>query len=222
MVEFDLSPQFHKLQCDMSFNWDKTKVVSVVGNTGSGKTAACFNILSAVKDRKTYIVDHPFPEALEGSGVQNIPSISFEDVSDCVIWVDEPQLVFPKYERRNNDALLMMCSLARQRDITLVFSTSDTRWINKGMESYVDTWLIKNLDFNMVKQGSIIKKIIAQKNHNIMPSTFKLAQEEAILYCPNQLDRPQKVKMGLPSFWSEKLSKPYKYSALNTSKIFGE
>jgi hypothetical protein len=42
------------------------------------------------------------------------------------------------------------------------------------------------------------------------------------LYCPNQLDRPQKVKMGLPSFWSEKLSKPYKYSALNTSKIFGE
>ena len=156
MVAFDLSPQFHKLQCDMSFNWDKTKVVSVVGNTGSGKTAACFNILSAVKDRKTYIVDHPFPEALEGSGVQNIPSISFEDVSDCVIWVDEPQLVFPKYERRNNDALLMMCSLARQRDITLVFSTSDTRWINKGMESYVDTWLIKNLDFNMVKQLIIV------------------------------------------------------------------
>lgn len=206
----------------MTFDWNFCKVVSVVGNTGSGKTAACFNILSSFKDRDLFIVDHPFPEALEGTNIQNIPSISFEEVSDCVIWIDEPQLVFPKYEKRNNDSLLMMCSLARQRDITLLFSTSDTRWINKGMEAYVDTWVIKNLDFNLVKQGSVIKKIIQQKYHNIMPTTFKLGQDESIVYCPNQLERPIKVKSKLPSFWTEKLSKPYKYSASRFDSIFGE
>ena len=142
-------------------------------------------------------------------------------ILDCVVWVDEPQLVYPKYEKRNNDGLLMMCSLARQRDITLIFSTSDTRWINKGMEAYVDTWVIKNLDFSMVKQGSIIKKIISQKYHNIMPNTFRLKQNEAIMYCPDQLPRPEKVSIELPSFWSESLSKPYKFSTQKTSSIFG-
>jgi hypothetical protein len=177
--------------------------------------------MSKCEGRAKYIVDHPYPEALNGTGIENVSCISFEEVSDCIVWVDEPQLVYPKYEKRNNDALLMMCSLARQRDVTLMFSTSDTRWINKGMEAYVDTWIIKNLDFSMVKQGSVIKKIISQKYHNIMPSTFRLGQEEAIMYCPDQLARPEKVKIDLPSFWSESLSKPYKYSTQNASSIFG-
>ena len=222
MVEFALITKVPKrLQSNMKFEWNRCKVISVVGNTGSGKTATCFNILAKCEGRKKYIVDHPYPEALDGTGVENIPCISFEEISDCVVWVDEPQLVYPKYEKRNNDGLLMMCSLARQRDITLMFSTSDTRWINKGMEAYVDTWIIKNLDFTMVKQGSVIKKIISQKYHNIMPSTFKLEKNEAIMYCPDQLSRPEKVKIELPQFWSETLSKPYKFSTQKTTSIFG-
>jgi hypothetical protein len=201
-------------------NWNSCKVIAVVGHTGSGKTASCFNILSNIKDRSRYVVDHPFPEALEGTGVENIASINFEDLSDSAVWIDEPQLVFPKGEKKSNDALMMMCSLARQRDITLIFSTSDTRWINRGMESYVDTWLIKNLDFNLVKQGSITQKIIKQKYYNIMPSTFKLKVSEGILYCPAQMDRPIKIEVPLPPYWSEKLSKPYKYSADKTNKVF--
>jgi hypothetical protein len=202
------------------FSWNKCKVVAVVGHTGSGKTASCFNIMESIKDRSKYIVDHPFPEALEGTGVENISSINFEDISDSVVWVDEPQLIFPKGEKKSNDALMMMCSLARQRDITLMFSTSDTRWINRGMESYVDTWVIKNLDFNLVKQGSITQKIIKQKYYNIMPNNFKLDVGEAILYSPSQLERPVKVKVPLPSFWSDKLSKPYKYSSDKVNEIF--
>ena len=192
----------------MKFDWASCKVIAVVGNTGSGKTATCFNILSSIQTKDKYIVDHPLPEALEGIGIQNIPAIAFEEMSDCVIWVDEPQLIYPKYQKRNNDGLMMMCSLARQRDVTLVLSTSDTRWINKGMESYVDTWVIKNLDFNLVKNGSVIKSIINRKYNNIMPSSFKLNKEEAIVYCPDQLDRPEKVKVSLPHYWSDKLSKP--------------
>lgn len=202
------------------FNWQTCKVVAVVGHTGSGKTASCFNILDSMKERKKYVVDHPFPEALAETGVENIGSLNFEDVSDSAVWIDEPQLVFPKGEKKSNDALMMMCSLARQRDITLIFSTSDTRWINRGMESYVDTWLIKNLDFNLVKQGSITQKIIKQKYYNIMPNTFKLKVSEGILYCPSQMDRPIKVDIPLPSYWSEKLSKPYKFSADKINQVF--
>jgi len=99
-------------------------------------------------------------------------------------------------------------------------STSDTRWINKGMESYVDTWVIKNLDFELVKQGSVIKKIISQKYHNIMPKGFRMSKPEAILYCPNQLSRPQKIEVPLPEYWSEKFSKPYKFSMESITSPF--
>lgn len=202
------------------FNWNNCKVIAVVGHTGSGKTASCYNIMDSMKDKSKYIIDHPFPEALSGTGIANMPSINFEELSDSAIWIDEPQLVFPKGEKKSNDALMMMCSLARQRDITLMFSTSDTRWINRGMESYVDTWLIKNLDFNLVKQGSITQKIIKQKYYNIMPNTFRIGVSEGILYSPSQLERPIKVNIPLPSYWSEKLSKPYKFSADKINKAF--
>lgn len=205
--------------CQM-FDWNKSKVIAVVGHTGSGKTAACYNILDAFKSRTKFVVDHPYPEALKGTGIQNIPNINFDEVLDSVVWVDEPQLVFPKGEKKSNDALMMMCSLARQRDVTLLFSTSDTRWINRGMESYVDTWMIKNIDFNLIKQGSVTQKIIKQKYHNIMPSAFKLNVDEAILYCPHQMDRPTKINVPLPTYWTEALSKPYKYSALTCNKVF--
>jgi hypothetical protein len=203
------------------FDWNKAKVIAVVGHTGSGKTASCYNIMDSMKGRSKYIVDHPFPEALAGTGIENIPNVNFEDVCDSAVWIDEPQLVFPKGEKKSNDALMMMCSLARQRDVTLMFSTSDTRWINRGMESYVDTWLIKNLDFNLVKQGSITQKIIKQKYYNIMPSSFRLENSEGILYSPSQLERPVKVNIPLPRYWSEKLSKPYKFSTQKISEVFG-
>ena len=205
----------------IDFDWNKCKVVSVVGETGSGKTATCYSIMDKIKGRKKYIVDHPYPQILERSGITNLPELSMDDIYDCCVWIDEPQLVFPKYQKRNNDHLMMLYSLARQRDITLLLSTSDTRWINKGMEAYVDTWLIKNLDFDLVKQGSVIKKIIAQKYHNIMPKGFRMNQTEAIIYCKAQLERPHKINVPLLKYWSEKYSKPYKYSEKSISNIFG-
>ena len=73
------------------FNWTDCKVVAVVGHTGSGKTASCFNIMDSIKGKSKYIIDHPFPEALSGTGITNIPSIDFENLSDSAIWIDEPQ-----------------------------------------------------------------------------------------------------------------------------------
>ena len=67
------------------FNWSKCKVISVVGNTGSGKTASCYNILNSIKDKSKYVVDHPFPQALDGTGVSNLQNINFEEVTDSVV-----------------------------------------------------------------------------------------------------------------------------------------
>mgnify|MGYP005824278349 FL=1 len=204
----------------MSFAWNKCKIITIIGDTGSGKTACGYSILDKISDRPKYILNHPVPKLLSDTGIKNIKDLDTDSLRDCALWIDEPQLIFPKYDKRNNDALLMLYSIIRQKDIVLLLSTSDTRWINKGMEAYVDTWVIKDLDFTLIKQGSTIKKIIAQKYHNIMPAGFSMDKNEAILYCRNQLDRPENIKIPLPSYWSEKLSKPYKYSKDTNIRVF--
>ena len=66
----------------------------------------------------------------------------------------------------------------------MVFSTSDTRWITRGLESYIDVWLIKDIDVALVKQGSMIKKII-KKNSLIDPEAFKCRIDEYLFYSTN-------------------------------------
>ncbi|MBC8282210.1 MAG: ATP-binding protein, partial [Nitrospinae bacterium] len=101
----------------MDFDWSTCKVVSIVGETGSGKTATCYSIMDQIKEKEKYVVDHPTPDILSPSGVVNIPDLSMDELCDCVLWIDEPQLIFPKYQKKNNDHLMMLYSLARQRDI---------------------------------------------------------------------------------------------------------
>ena len=204
----------------MSFSWSKCKIITVIGDTGSGKTACSYSILDKITDRDKYILNHPLPDILGPSGIKNIKDLDTDSLKDCALWIDEPQLIFPKYDKRNNDSLLMLYSLIRQKDIVMILSTSDTRWINKGMEAYVDTWGIKDLDFSLIKQGSTIRKIIAQKYHNIMPAGFSMAKDEAILYCRNQLDKPESIQVPLPEYWGEQFSKPYKYSKDTNIKVF--
>ena len=41
--------------------------------------------------------------------------------------------------------------MARQKGLTLIISTSDSRWITKGTESFVNLWIIKDLDYELIK-----------------------------------------------------------------------
>lgn len=203
-------------------NWKEisktAKSIAIAGTTGTGKTAIGYKILE-VFDKPVYVLKHPRPELLKERGF--LPLFRFSDIerlSHCVIWIDEPQLYISYYEKRINSALMRLLSLCRQREITLILSTSDTRFINRGLESYIDVWIIKDLEFDLVKQGSIIKKII-KENTFIIDDGLKLSVEEYIFYSRRFDEFNGKHTFQKPSYFDERYSKPFLIeSATKTAK----
>jgi len=141
-------------------NLEKIKIIAIYGDIGTGKTALAYLIINLLK-KPVYFLKHPKPEIIEKLGYTNLASLEeIERLQDCVIFWDEPQLTSPIYDKKANRIVANVCSLARQLNITLVIASSDTRVFTKHNEAYFDLWCVKDVDFEMVKQGSKIKKAI--------------------------------------------------------------
>ena len=138
--------------------------------------------------------------------------VSAEEISylhDCVVYWDEPQLALaglPEY--RKNEVMAKFCSLAGQRNILLIISSSDTRTFTSRMEAYVELWLIKDVDYAMTKQRSKIRQVI-RNNCLFMPEAFRLENNEFVVESRLLREFNGKHTFELPIGWSESLSKPY-------------
>jgi len=132
-----------------------------------------------------------------------------EQLQDCALVIDEPQLYITLYEKKGNDTLRRLLSVCRQRGITLIIVTSDSRFITRGIESYIDCWCIKNLDFRGIKQGSKIKRIV-QDTVMLSVDGFELKNEEYIFSSRKWKQFNGQHVFDKPSYFTEGLSKPYR------------
>ena len=111
---------------------------------------------------------------------------------------------------------MRLLSLCRQRNITLIIATSDTRFINRGLESYIDVWIIKDLYFELVKQGSIIKRIVKEFSY-IDFEGKKLLVDEYIFFSRIYEDYNGQQKFEQPAYFDDRHSKPYSITANKTA-----
>jgi len=191
-------------------NLDTLKSICVVGETGTGKTSFCFYLLDLFKkysNKKIYAYKFPKQELLEPLGIEKIYSMEeLIGLRDSVVLLTEPQITLPKYDKRNNDNLQKILSLARQRDIIIIIDTSDTGYINRRLESYIHLWIIKDLEYSLVKQGSIIKKII-KDNTFIDAREFRLDKSEFLFYSREFYKLNGKWNFKEPESFNEEISK---------------
>jgi len=199
---------------DMAW-WDSIikdiKSVAVVGDTGTGKTAFCYRLLERYRKTKKdiYVYKHPKPKIIEKLGYKILHSLEeFATLQNAVVWIDEPQLVLRYYSNNGNPALARLLSLARQRNVALILSTSVTQYISRLLEGQIDAWSIKDLDYDTAKQGSRVRKII-KRNALFDPDAFKLKPEEYLFYCRKHYDKQGRYEFSLPKYWSDEYSKPY-------------
>lgn len=195
----------------------KTRTIAIVGDIGSGKTCLALSLLSKEARRPVYIFRYPKPELLKGIGADIRIMYSIEDLANIhnsVIYIDEIHLHIPSYDKKTNDALRRILSLMRQRNNTIIIGTSDTRFITRGLESYIEAWMIKDIDVDLVKQGSKIKNIMS-KNSLILPSEVRLNVNEFILEIRGMPEISGKHTFVPPVFWNEKLSTPYNNESAN-------
>ena len=191
-------------------NLSKVKTIAVFGDTGTGKTALVYKILEVKDADKVYFLKHPKPELIEKLGFKNLTSLEqLENLQDCVVYWDEPQLSTSIYDRKANGIIAKVCSLARQLGITLILSSSDTRVFTRHNEAYFDLWLIKDVDYVMVKNGSKIKKAI-KNNCRFEPEGFRLQDNEFLAESRKLSDFNGKHTFSLAKSWSEDHSTPYR------------
>jgi energy-coupling factor transporter ATP-binding protein EcfA2 len=201
------------LTSDAPFNLmlQGVKVVVVLGATGSGKTALMHRTADSLHEttsRKVYVYRHPTPQILPKHYAQLYRFGDVEHLRDCILWLDEPQLSLPKYDKHQNDTMLRLFSLCRQRNITVIIGTSDTRYVTRGMEAYVDEWMLKDLEPSMVKNGSMAKKII--KDSVLLDiDGYSCAVDEFVRYNRSSPQHNGRHCFALPSYWTNAHSTPY-------------
>jgi len=192
------------------FKWiNNITSLCVIGRRGSGKTALVYSVLEKYT-KKVYVFKNPQEKEVKSLGYHILYNISdIERLQECLVWIDEPQLFIKYYDKKTNFALLNMLSIARHRGITLVLSTSDTRFVNKSMESYIDVWLIKDIETELIKRGSIVKKII-RNNCLIDEEGFRLKVDEFLFYSRDYDNLSGRHNFKKPEYFTETLSKPFK------------
>jgi predicted AAA+ superfamily ATPase len=186
------------------------RTIAIYGNTGSGKTALAYKIIEQFKGKKNiYFMKYPRPSLIKSYGYANLLSLEeLEKKRNCVIFLDEPQLYLNVYTKKSNFIIAKICSLCRQLGITLILSSSDTRVFGRHNESYFDLWIIKDIDYSMVKNGSKIKNAI-KDNSILEPSGLRLEVQEFILENRKVPEMNGRHTFKLPLIWNDALSKPY-------------
>lgn len=187
------------------------KVILIFGETGSGKTALAFRFLDEIKkEKEVYVYKHQITKAIKKIGFKNLSTLSgIGKLRNCAIWIDEPQLLFPKQDKGNNNFLINLYTLVRQRGITIILSTSDSRWVNKSTESFISSWFVKDCEAYLLKNGSKIKNII-RINSPLGLLDFKLDIDEFLYYDRKDLEKCGRYNFIPSKYWCETLSTPYK------------
>ena len=182
--------------------------IAVIGKRRSGKTALVYHLLRNAK-KEVFVFRHPKPKLIRKLGYRQMYNFEeLERIQNAIIWIDEPQLYLRGKAKKTNDGLMSLLSISAQRDNCLILSTSDTRFINRGIESYIDVWLIKDIETKLVKQGSMAQKII-KANCLIDAEGFKLKKPEYLFYSRDHPELSGVHTFKKPTFFNDNYSKPY-------------
>jgi hypothetical protein len=217
VLEKELATAMNNISTDSSDFWlelrKDMRVVLILGGSGTGKSALSMKKLQSFRGYKPiYVYKHPKPEIMSAMGYINLYSESeMYSLHDCVLWISEPQLWWARGDKKSNEMFELLCTLARQKDITLIFDTCDSRWVTRGLESHITHWVIKKIDVELLKNGSSAKKIIK----NLMPLVTKeleLKNTEYLFYTSVDKKYNGLHTFSYPLYYDERLSKAYKYA----------
>jgi hypothetical protein len=148
---------------------DNNKPIAIIGGTDSGKTNLGFYIASKCSHPKKYTLGYP-------NDVKGFIRISDKDelfrLENCVVFIDEFQRYFERYDRHHNDALNEAIDFAEHRNIKLVLTAQNNQAIDRNMESRIKCWALKRLNIHTLKQGGMCKVALTSIKDPKITSAF--------------------------------------------------
>jgi hypothetical protein len=199
-----------KVSGDYSFTekrfFEDSLIVLIFGKRGSGKSALGFKLLENIHSktkRKCYALD--IEQDKMPSWIKSIDDIE-KVPNGGVILIDEGAISFGSRDSMSskNKELSKLLSIARHKNLTLIFVTQNTGLIDKNVLALTDTLLIKEGSLlQMEMERKEVRKFYDKANNFIK---FAEGNKKKYFYLIDS-DFEGVLTHGLPSFWTTGLSK---------------
>ncbi len=122
----------------------------IIGKKGCGKTALGFKILEDISlFRKAFVFRFPKPELLSKLSFScgDITTMKqLYNLTDAVCLVDEAHRYFDVLNKSVNEELKELLANSRQNNCSFIFVTHNSYFITRGIFSYVDVRIIKEVN----------------------------------------------------------------------------
>ena len=185
---------------------NRSLIALIIGRRGSGKTALGMKFLEMAKNktkRKIYAIGFVKSKLpLFINKIENIEKIK----PDSVVLVDEAALLFSAREpmKNTNKLLTQMMAIARHKNLSLIFVTQNSAFIDINVLRLADSLFLKEPS---LLQSNFERKFLNNFCKNINFS--KYAEKEKYFYVYSD-DFQGMAKFDLPTFWNESVSKAFR------------
>ncbi len=182
-------------------------IVAVAGKRGSGKSSLGFALMeniNAKTKRPCFVLgvsDTHLPSYI--SSVQDIEEVQ----NDGVVLVDEGAISFSSrssMSKKNKD-LGELLAIARHKNMTLILVTQNTGMLDKNVLNLCDTILLKQ---GSLLQSEMERPVIKKLYEKATPALDALPHDKkkgGVYVVDGNFEGV--IVVGLPSFWSQNLSK---------------
>jgi len=184
---------------------NESLIIAVAGRRGSGKSVLGFRLLEnihAKSSRPCFALG--VKQSVLPSWITAIDNIN-EVENNGVLLVDEGAVSFSSRESmsKSNRGLAPLLAVARHKDLTLIFITQNTGMIDKNVLNLCDTILLKEGSLLQEKmERSVMKDLYSTANKAIS----SVSERKSACYVFDS-DFEGLIKISLPGFWSQKVSK---------------
>ena len=162
----------------------KARSIYVFGSPRTGKSAFVFSLCKQLQTVKPiYYFDFPKYKLLWDEGFKELESLDeLTHLSNAVVVIDEATLLLRK--GKASEELQKILTLAGQNELTIIIITQISQIITATLEGLIDCYIIMDCDYENIKNGSRLQKII--KNFcQFNPENFKLNKGEFLFYSRN-------------------------------------
>ena len=168
----------------------KNDIIGIVGNRNVGKSSLVISHLEAIrrqyKDLPIYTLglEENLKETLKTSLRINILESTMDildlNIKNAIIYIDEFALLFStKKQDKEQDKLMRFFDRISHQNVKLIISTAREGFYNKFMCSRITAFLVKQIEYEALVNGSWLKERVKAINSN---SDYRLEIEKEYYY----------------------------------------
>jgi len=168
----------------------KHDIMGIAGNRNTAKSSLVLSHLKAIRtqynDLPIYVigVEENLKETLRNDLKINILESTMDildlNLKNCVLYVDEFALLFStKKQDKEQDKLMRFFDRVSHNNVKLIISTAREGFFNKFMCSRITAFLVKQIEYDALVNGSWLKERVKAINSN---SDYRLEMEKDKYY----------------------------------------